>query len=139
MRCSGGGTFLPPCCRSTAKARVTFHRQRTPNIGAASNACTSTRAAEPLAQRQAPSPIDPRPQRSVNHELHAAPFVEETLEDDPLARWHDADGRHLRGDVSDCLGRAELAHAALALEVRSQEAGVRSQGTGVCGQCRTDP
>ncbi len=37
-RCKCGGTFLPPRCRSTASARVTFHRQRTWNIGTASSA-----------------------------------------------------------------------------------------------------
>ena len=42
-------------------------------------------AAEPLAQRQAPGPIDPRAQRRMDHQLHAARLVEEPLEDDLLA------------------------------------------------------
>src|SRR5213595_776526 len=41
MRWSGVGTFLPPRARSTASARVAFQRQREPNIGASSIACTS--------------------------------------------------------------------------------------------------
>ena len=32
-RCNGGGTFLPFCMRETSKARVTFQRQRTWNMG----------------------------------------------------------------------------------------------------------
>src|SRR6266702_4217734 len=41
IRWSGVGTFLPPRNRSTAGARVAFQRQREPNIGASSMACTS--------------------------------------------------------------------------------------------------
>src|SRR5205809_5200960 len=41
MRWSGVGTFLPPRARSTASARVAFQRQREPNIGVSSIACTS--------------------------------------------------------------------------------------------------
>ena len=43
-RCNGGGTFLPPRCRNTASARVTFQRQRTVNIGTAKSACSSSDA-----------------------------------------------------------------------------------------------
>ena len=138
-RCNGGGTFLPPRCRSTASARVTFHRQRMPNIGTANSACTSSfsrvprvqhveqlldrkavlrsdrkhdavvvgaglqleikRAAEALAQRQAPGPIDARAERRMNHELHAARFVEEPLEHDLPPRRHDANRNALRGHI----------------------------------------
>ena len=38
----GGGTLRPPAKRRTASARVAFHRQRAPNIGAGSIACVST-------------------------------------------------------------------------------------------------
>ena len=39
------------------------------------------RAAELLAQRQAPGFVDARAEGRVNHELHAAAFVEEALGD----------------------------------------------------------
>ena len=39
-RCNAGGTFWRPRRRSTCKARVTFQRQRTWNIGIRSTACS---------------------------------------------------------------------------------------------------
>jgi hypothetical protein len=42
MRCSCGGTFLPPENRGKASAVTAFQRQRTPNSGASSNAWIST-------------------------------------------------------------------------------------------------
>ena len=42
IRCSCGGTFLPPRLRGTASEIVVFQRQRVWNTGASSNACTST-------------------------------------------------------------------------------------------------
>ena len=41
-RWSCGGTRRPPRMRGRARAREAFQRQRTPNIGASSSACTST-------------------------------------------------------------------------------------------------
>ena len=45
------------------------------------------RAAEALAQREAPGAIDARAERRVNDQLHAAAFIEESLGDDGLLRW----------------------------------------------------
>ena len=60
MRCSCGATFLPPEKRGSASAVVAFQRQRTPNSGASSSACTSTsrggrrmQVARDLDQREA--------------------------------------------------------------------------------------
>ena len=41
--------------------------------------------AEALAQRQAPGAVDAAAERRVQHELHAAAFVEEALGDDRVA------------------------------------------------------
>ena len=40
-RWNGGGTLRPAFMRRTASAAVAFQRQRVPNIGASSSACTS--------------------------------------------------------------------------------------------------
>ena len=45
------------------------------------------RAAEALAQRQAPGAIDARAEGRVDHELHAAAFVEEALGHHAVGRW----------------------------------------------------
>ena len=62
-------------------------------------------AAKALAQRQAPGAVDAAAQRRVDHELHAARFIEEALEDDSLQRRQRAQ-RRLRGSkvVGDLLG-----------------------------------
>src|SRR5947207_14156407 len=52
--------------------------------------------AETLAQRQTPCAIDPAAEWRVEHELHAARFIEETLDDDCVLRRHRAE-RGLRG------------------------------------------
>src|SRR5687768_11807869 len=49
------------------------------------------RAAELLAEREAPRAIDPAAERRVEHELHAAGLVEEPLEDKRLLSRHDAE------------------------------------------------
>ena len=55
--------------------------------------------AKALAQGQAPGPVDPRAERCVDHQLHAAGFVEEALEEEPLLGRHHAGGGVLGGDV----------------------------------------
>src|SRR5437016_3692710 len=45
-------------------------------------------AAEALAQRETPGAVDAAAEGRMNHELHAAGFVEETLEDDRLPGRH---------------------------------------------------
>ena len=42
IRCSGAGTFLPPECRSRARKREAFQRQRVPYRGAWNTAWVST-------------------------------------------------------------------------------------------------
>ena len=49
--------------------------------------------AEPLAQREAPRLVDAAAERRVQHELHAARFVEEALEHQRVLRRHDAERR----------------------------------------------
>ena len=72
-------------------------------------------AAKPLAQGQAPGAIDAAAVRRVDHELHAAGFIEEALQHDRLPR-RQAPERGLRGaEVLDELrgrlvGHAELGH-----------------------------
>src|SRR5947209_17170908 len=53
-------------------------------------------AAEALAQRQSPRPVQSAAERSVNDELHAAGFVKKTLEYDVLLRRH-----HTESDSGD--------------------------------------
>ncbi len=49
-------------------------------------------AAEALAQRQAPGAVDARAEGRVDHQLHAAGFVEEALGDDAAGGGHGAEG-----------------------------------------------
>ena len=46
-------------------------------------------AAEALAERESPCFVDPAAERRVDHELHAAGFVEEPLEHERFLRRHD--------------------------------------------------
>ncbi len=46
--------------------------------------------AEALAQSQSPGLVDAAAKWRVNHQLHAAPFIEETLGDDGVLRGHRA-------------------------------------------------
>ena len=54
------------------------------------------RAAELLAQREAPRAIDARAEGRVQDQLHAAAFVEEALGDDRVVGRHDAEDRLAR-------------------------------------------
>src|SRR6266851_4472434 len=65
--------------------------------------------AEPLTQGQAPGPVDPCAKRGVDHQLHAAGFIEEALEEQPLLGRHHTRGRVLGCDISRCLLRTRLA------------------------------
>ena len=71
------------------------------------------RAAELLAQRQAPRAVDARAERRVQDQLHAAGFVEEALGDDGLAGRHGAQDRFAGADVRDDLLRTRALDAAL--------------------------
>src|SRR5207249_503371 len=70
-------------------------------------------AAEPLAQRQSPGPIDAAAKGRMDDELHAADFVEETLEHDRVLRREAAQRRKARGKVLHQLTRRRLGDADL--------------------------
>ena len=133
-------------------------RQRVPNIGASSSACTSTSprrggleealhvlereavrrperqhdavlerrglelevelAAEALAQRQSPGPVDARAVGRVDDEVGVAHVVEEALEHDGVERRQRAERRLAGGEVlRELLGRDRVE---LAVSSRSQ-------------------
>ncbi len=73
-------------------------------------------AAEALAQRQAPGLVDAAAEGRVNHELHAAAFVEKSLGDDGGLRGNRAQHGAPGDDVLDGLLGAGVVEAALALE-----------------------
>ena len=54
------------------------------------------RAAEALAQRQAPGPVHPAAEGGMDHQLHAAGFVEEALEHDRIERRQGTERRASR-------------------------------------------
>ena len=62
-------------------------------------------AAEALAQRQPPGAVDPAAERRMDHELHAAGFVEEALEHDPLLGRQAAERRVRRRQIFGELAR----------------------------------
>ena len=62
-------------------------------------------AAEPLAQRQPPRLVDAAAERRVQHELHAARFVEEPLEHERLLCRHHAECAAAFGEIVDRLLR----------------------------------
>ena len=66
-------------------------RQQQPVLGGRRLQLEVELAAEPLAQRQAPGLVDAAAERRVQHELHAARFVEEALEDQRLLRRQHAE------------------------------------------------
>ena len=81
------------------------------------------RAAEALAQRQAPGAIDARAERRVQDELHAAAFVEEALRHHVQGRGKAPSARAAGQHIRDGLLRAEAIESAFAL----QPVGLRSR------------
>ena len=75
------------------------------------------RAAEALAQRQAPGAIDARAERRVDDQLHAAGFVEEALGDDGRVRGH----RAQRGRAGLHVGDGLLGAALVERRIRASE------------------
>ncbi len=69
------------------------------------------RTAEPLAQGEAPRPVDPPPERGVQHELHPTALVEEALEHDALLRRYAAEDAGAGHGVLDELTGGGLAEA----------------------------
>ena len=76
------------------------------------------RPAKSLAQRQAPRFVDPPAKRSVNHQLHAAAFVEESLGDNRLLRGNRAQHRAARHDVFHSLLGARFDPARIPVQPR---------------------
>ena len=74
------------------------------------------RAAEAFAQREAPGFVDARAERRVNHQLHAAAFVEKALGDHGGLRGNGAQYGAAGEDVFDDLLGAGIVEAAFALE-----------------------
>ncbi len=70
-------------------------------------------AAEALAQSQAPGLVDASAEGSVNHQLHAAAFVKETLGDDGVLRRHVSQHCPPLQDVFNRLLGAGVVQAAL--------------------------
>ena len=64
------------------------------------------RAAEPLSQREPPGLIDPRPERRMNHQLHAAGFVEEPFGHHGVLRRDRAQRIAAGANIRDGLFRA---------------------------------
>ena len=102
------GSARPRRARSCARRRATARSR--PRVAAA---CSSKlkRAAEALAQREAPGAVDARAERRVDHQLRVAGLVEEALEHDALSRRQHAE-RGLRGAP----GTRRAARAALGAE-----------------------
>ena len=57
------------------------------------------RSAEALPQGQSPGLVNPRAERRVDHELHAAALVEEAFRDDRVSAGHGAKHRAAGDDV----------------------------------------
>ena len=64
------------------------------------------RPAEALAQREPEGAVDARPERRVQHQLHAAALVEEALDHERLLRGERAERAPSRREVLDDLPAA---------------------------------
>ena len=73
------------------------------------------RAAEAFSQRESPGFVDAAAERSVNHELHAAAFVEEALGDNRLLGWNRSENCAAGNDVFHDLFGARVVEAAFFL------------------------
>ena len=70
-------------------------------------------AAEALAQSESPGPIDARSEGCMDHKLHSAGLVEESLRDYGLLGWQSVERSHSGLHISDGLLRAGFVQAAL--------------------------
>ena len=82
-------------------------------------------AAEALAQRQAPGPVDAAAIGRVDDQLHAADRVEEALEHDPVLGRQAAQRRVRRGQIVDQLGGGRLVQPDLLPQPAQRAAPVR--------------
>ena len=87
-------------------------------------------AAEALAQREAPGFVDAAAEGSVDHELHAAAFVEEALGDDRGLRGNGAEDCAAGDDVFDGLLGAGIVEAAFVFE--PGDGGAHARGDFCC-------
>src|SRR5579864_8197841 len=85
-------------------------------------------AAETLAQSQSPGFVDPRSKRSVDHKLHSATFVEESLGDDRGLRGDIAQPRAAFKDVLNGLRGSGFVQAALLAQPRNRLGDLRRFG-----------
>src|SRR5205807_1402174 len=74
--------------------------------------------AETLAQCQSPGLVDAGAKGGMDHKLHAAAFVKETLSNDALHGGHGSQHRPASNDVFNGLLRAGIVEAALLLQPR---------------------
>src|SRR5580693_3654434 len=89
-------------------------RQHNAVVGGGGLQLEIERAAEALAQRQTPGAIDARAEGSVQHELHAAAFIEETLGHYMRGSGKLAERAGARLHISDGLFGAEAIEAGIA-------------------------
>ena len=98
------------------EAMLLGERNIQPVVGSGGLQFEIERAAESLAQREAPRLVDAATEWSVNHKLHPAAFVEETLCDHRSLAGHSAEHRAARDDVFNELLRAGGIEPALLLQ-----------------------
>ena len=84
------------------------------------------RAAEALAQRESPRSVDARAERRVQHELHAAPFVEEPFGDDGGDAGQRTERRRACAHVQNGL----LCAAGVEMAIADEEIDGRRNGVG---------
>src|SRR6476660_3907848 len=90
--------------------------------------------AEAFPQRERPRLVDAAAERRVQHELHAAGFVEETLEDERLLRRNHAEGGPSLHEIACRLLRAARTEAGFCLKpFRNQKTwrGVKPRPTSI--------
>ncbi len=84
--CSTVAGFRKLKTSSSGKECCSLEREHDPVVGGRGLQFEIEGAAEALAQRQSPGAIDARAERRVDHQLHAAGFVEEALGDHGVLR-----------------------------------------------------
>ncbi len=74
------------------------------------------RTAEPFAQCQTPSPIEPSAERGVNNQLHPARLIKEAFQHQLVLRWNNAQYPVSRGEIIRQLPSAGVSKAGFGLE-----------------------
>ena len=99
-------------------------------VGGSSLQFEIKRAAEPLAERETPGLVNSPAEWSVDHELHAPAFIEETLGNDRRLRGDGAQGRTTRHHVLNRLLGSCVVESAFELEPGNRSDGVFGQLSG---------